>query len=387
MSKPRDWFRIEAKAADDTKTADVYIYDEIGESWWGGISPKSFVDQIAGLDVDQMTVHVNSPGGAAWDGITIMNALRSHKAKVDVIVDGLAASAASAIAMAGDTITMNRGAQMMIHDASGGAYGNAQFMEETAGILHKLSDSYADIYAAKTGGTREEWREAMKAESWYTAEEAVQAGLADEWDQTTEPDADAHARTFDMSAYKYPGRDHAPTPRLVAVVPKSPASTESGNPNTKEEVTMSDAFMAGVCERLGLTDAEATEEAVMTALEDALTKPADKPTVPEGAIVVDETAYKALQDDAAAGRKAMDAIDKSRRDAIIAEALKTGRITAESKDKWRAQLDKDEDGIAAIIQSMPENKVPVVEIGHADTITTADDALYGTVYGDKSKEA
>ncbi|MSS84975.1 peptidase [Actinomycetaceae bacterium WB03_NA08] len=381
---PRDWFRIEAKA-DGESSADVYIYDEIGESWWGGgIGPKALVDEISALDVDTLTVHINSPGGSAWDGVTIMNALRSHRAHVDVIVDGLAASAASVIAMSGDTITMNRGSQMMIHDASGGAYGNAEFLEETAAILHKLSNSYADIYAARAGGTREQWRAIMQAETWYTAEEAVDAGLADKWDGTEEDDLEATS-AFDLSRFRFKGRAHAPTPVFAATtaVEKNPASTESGKPNTKE-VTMSDAFLAGVRERLGLTDAEASEEAVMTALEEALTAPAPTKVLPEGAIVVDETAYAQLQDDAAAGRKAMDTIDAQRRDSIIADALKSGRITAESKDKWRAQLDNDEEGITAIIASMPKNTVPVEEIGHSDSLTSADDALYAKYSGEEA---
>ena len=375
----KPWFRVEAKANDESR-ADVYIYDEIGESWWGGIGPKALVDEISGLDVDALTVHINSPGGAAWDGITIMNALRAHKARVEVVVDGLCASAASMVAMAGDKIVMNRGSQMMIHDASGGCWGPASLMEETAAILHKLSDSYADVYAARAGGSRERWREAMRAETWYAAEEAVEAGLADEWDGTTEDSAEEAVAAFDLSRFRYSGRAHAPTPILAAtcVADEIPASTESGNPNEKE-VAMSDTFLAGVAGRLGLTDPEASEDAILVALDEALTAQAT-PTIPDGAIVVDKAAYAALQGDAAAGRKAMDAIDAGRRDAIIADALGTGRITAASKEAWRAQLDKDEEGIAAIIASMPENTVPVAEIGHSDALTSADDALYGAIY-------
>lgn len=127
---------------------------------------------------------------------------------------------------------------------------------------------------------------------------------------------------------------------------------------------------------------------MFAALDEVTTKAKAGTVVPEGALVVDKAAYAKLQDDATAGRKAMESIDATRRDGIIADALKTGRITAESKDKWRAQLDNDEEGIAAIIASMPANTVPVEEIGHADNLTSADDALYGNVYGqNKSEEA
>ena len=137
---------------------------------------------VAELDVDLIHLYVNSPGGSAWDGVAIMNALRRHRARVEVTVDWLAASAASLICMAGDHITMNASAQMMIHDASGLAWGNAQTMHDTAALLDKLSDSYADAYAKRAGGPRARWRDVMRLETWYTAEEAVLAGLADEWD-------------------------------------------------------------------------------------------------------------------------------------------------------------------------------------------------------------
>lgn len=383
---PRPWFRVEAKAS-DASTAQVYIYDEIGESrWGGGLAPKTLIDEITALDVDDLTVHINSPGGSAWDGIAIMNALRAHKARVHVVVDGLAASAASIVAMAGDTVTMDRGSQMMVHDASGGAWGPAETMEETAGILHKLSNSYADVYAKRAGGTREQWREAMQAETWYTAEEAVEAGLADKWDGTPAEDVEPTS-AFDLSRFKYKGRAHAPDPFLAAsaAVEQSPVSSEPGNTEEKEESPMSDTFKAGVRERLGITDAEASEEAVLAALDGALVKIDAAARVPDGAMVVDATAYKQLQADAAAGRQAMDQIDAARRDQIIADALASGRITAASRDQWRTQLDADEKGISALLAGMPANTVPVAEIGHSGKALDADEALYAKYMGESEE--
>ena len=381
---PRPWFRVEARAAADTTTmpaADVYIYDEIGDSWWGGIAPKALVDEITALDVESMTVHINSPGGAAWDGITIMNALRAHKAQVNVVVDGLAASAASAIAMAGDTITMNRGSQMMIHDASGGAWGNAQDLESVAGILHKLSDSLADVYAARAGGTREEWRAVMQAEAWYTAEEAVQAGLADAWDGSAEGDTVGAVASFDLSRFRFQGRAHAPTPQLAAHKP--PSSPEPGFPNQKEALAMSDALKAGLSARLGVTDAEISDEELLASLDEALAEQAETPTdpatvpaaaaaLPEGTVAIDSTVLAQLQQNAQRGAEARAEQDKARRDGIVADALKTGRITSASKDDWRARLDKDETGYADVLSSLPENTVPVEEIGHASAVVDDD---------------
>ena len=207
-----DWCRIEARFDDENAgEADIYIFDEIG--YWG-TTARDFAEQVADLNVGHITLHLNSPGGDAWDGVAIANVLRRHSAKVDVVVEGIAASAASLIAMAGEHITMAPSSMMMIHDASGFAWGNAETMRESAGILDKLSDSYADAYAKRAGGTSAEWREVMRAETWYTAEEAVLAGLADEWDESLPAVAHSafrHVRTMQHPRVVDP---QDPTPEL-----------------------------------------------------------------------------------------------------------------------------------------------------------------------------
>lgn len=381
QNPPKPWFRIEAKAQakDAPVTADVYIYDEIGESWWGGIAPKAFIDEINALDVDDLNVYINSPGGAAWDGIAIMNALRRHKANVHVTVDALAASAASMIAMAGDRITMNRGAELMIHDASGFAMGNAQTMEETAAILHKLSDSYADTYAERAGGSREHWRALMQAETWYTAEEAVEAGLADDW-----VDAKTDAASFDLSQFKHRGRASAPAPFVHAQASADrPNETLPAEPVGTIEKGRTMAFLDEIKARLGMS--EATEEEIMTAVEDLATRP--EATLPEGVQAIDASVLEQLQADAAAGREALAAQASERRERVVRAAMTEGRITASSADTWRAQLEKDEQGTAALLDLLPKNTVPVQEIGHTDETMTAEDALYGNLFGIEAKES
>lgn len=389
-----DWFKIQARAAEDEDapaSADVYIYDEIGERWYGGgVGARSMAQQLDELDVDTIYLHLNSPGGAAWDGITIMNALRRHKARVEVIVDGLAASAASVIAMAGDRIVMNRGAQMMIHDASGGAWGPAELMEETAEILHKLSDSIADVYAARAGEDRKHWRALMQAESWYTAEEAVAAGLADEWADAPSQTAENRAPVakFDPSLFSAAARANAPRVEF----PELPSSSEPGDPNQKEELIVSDTIKAGLRERLGVTDADASDETLLAALDQALEEQAENTaapaaSIPEGAVVMDAAALAELRENAALGAQARHEQERTRRDNIVDTALREGRIAASSRDSWRAQLDKDEEGITALLQSFPKNAVPVAEIGHSDTVNSAEDALYGAMYGSTEKEA
>lgn len=192
--QPTSWYRIE-NFIDRPDTAAIYIYEEIG--YWG-VEAADFVrdlQSVAGLNLE---VHINSPGGDVFDGLAIFNALKQHaeRAQVTVRIDGLAASAASFIAQAGDIVKISRNAQMMIHDASGMCWGNATDMQTMADLLNKCSDNIADIYAVKAGGTVEAWRAAMKAETWYTGLEAVAAGLADEIDgQPPSPSSRVRKRT------------------------------------------------------------------------------------------------------------------------------------------------------------------------------------------------
>lgn len=385
-----DWCRIEARASDEAgeSSADVYIYNEIG--YWG-TTAKDFAAQIADLDVDLINLYVNSPGGSAWDGVAIMNVLRRHRARVEVTVDGLAASAASLICMAGDHVVMAASAQMMIHDASGLAWGNAQTMHETAVLLDKLSDSYADAYAKRAGGSRTQWRDVMRAETWFTAEETVLAGLADEWDGSRES---AAAAAFDLTNFVYPGRSAAPAPTLPAAVASHipPASSEPGSTTQKELDDMSyESLTAGLRERLGITEASVSDESILSALDEALaeqTDPAAQPAaqVPEGLTLIDTSQLASLQ--ASAAR--IDTIERERaserREALVTAAVDDGRIPPARRDHWLAQLSADEEGMAPILAQLP-SVIPVTEIGHSDDVDTAEDAAYAKYYPTNEKGA
>lgn len=388
MKTARQWFNIAPpKAEAESATANVYIYAEIGDSFWGDtVSAREFTKEIAALDVDTLRVFINSPGGAAWDGITIMNALRRHRARIEVTVDGIAASAASIIAMAGDHISMNRGSEMMIHRASGFAYGNAQTMTETAEILVKLDDSLADVYQARAGHDRAHWVNLMDAETWFTAEEAVTAGLADEW-----VDAPAATASFDMSRFKFAARAQAPAPQLEA--PELPSSSEPGEPNRKEPLDMSDTLKAGLRERLGVTDANASEETLLAALDETLEERANDnpaPAIPANTSLIDSEVLANLQADAAQGRQAREEQNNARRDSIVNQAVQEGRIAPAARDAWRAQLDVNEEGTATLLNSLATNTIPVDELGHQPAEASGDDAAYYAMFPDErpnSKEA
>ncbi|WP_199572743.1 head maturation protease, ClpP-related [Streptomyces murinus] len=206
----QSWYRITNAAADE---AEVMLYDEVGG--WFGATADQFIADLRGVTAPNLRVRINSPGGSVFEGIAIANALRSHPANVTVQVDGIAASIASVIAMAGDRIEMAPNTMLMIHDASGMCMGNAADMAEMAELLDLISDNIADAYAARAGGTRDDWRALMRNETWYLPDDAVQAGLADAAVQTpkqgdpTEPDeTEAEpdmARAFDLAAFGYTG--------------------------------------------------------------------------------------------------------------------------------------------------------------------------------------
>ncbi len=182
----RAWFRIydagtglAGKVRNNAATR-IDIYEEIG-GW--GMSAQRFVDQLREVATAHIELHVNSPGGSVFDGVAIYNSLVQHPAQVTAYVDGLAASAASFIVQAADEIVMNPGSMMMVHDAIGMTWGNAFDHRTMADLLAQVSDSIADLYAARAGGEPAAWRAVMEENGgegrWYTSREAVDAGLAD----------------------------------------------------------------------------------------------------------------------------------------------------------------------------------------------------------------
>jgi ATP-dependent Clp endopeptidase proteolytic subunit ClpP len=198
----------------DGTTAVLRLYDPV-DSWdeFYGVSAKEFAQALDELpsNITEIRLHINSPGGDVFDGVAIVNALRSHPARVVAVVDGLAASAASFIATSADETIMSPNSELMIHDAWGLCVGNAAEMIAMAEMLDHISVNIATMYADKAGGTVDEWRAAMEKESWYSADEAVAAGLADSVGGPAAPDAEASAR-YDLSIFTYAGRSAAPAP-------------------------------------------------------------------------------------------------------------------------------------------------------------------------------
>lgn len=171
----QSWYSIKAKAND---TAEISIYDEIG--YWG-ITAKSFSKDLKALgnNLKQINLHIHSPGGDVFDGIAIYNLLKNHPANVTVYIDGLAASMASVIAMAGNEVIMPENAMMMIHKPWGIQGGDADDMRKYADLLDKVENTLIPAYASKTGKTPEELAEMLSAETWLNGKECVEQGFAD----------------------------------------------------------------------------------------------------------------------------------------------------------------------------------------------------------------
>lgn len=160
---------------------EIFIYDDIGPEWMGLVGAKSVLAELGKIGKGKpVTVRINSPGGDVVEAQAIYNAFRRHEGTVTVEVDGLAASAASFIAMAGDKIRIAENAMFMIHRAWSVSVGNAADMRATADVLDKFDGIIADTYAARSKQEREKIDELLAAETWLTAAESVELGLADE---------------------------------------------------------------------------------------------------------------------------------------------------------------------------------------------------------------
>jgi ATP-dependent Clp protease protease subunit len=168
-------YSIRAKA----DAAEIYIYEDVGAGWFGGVSAKDFAADLKALgSVSQIALRINSYGGEVFDGLAIYRQLAEHPAHITSHIDGIAASIASVIAMAGDTIEIAEAGFMMIHPAQGGCMGCADDMRQMADLLDTITASIADVYVARTGQTASDVLTMMEAETWLTAQDCVDKGFA-----------------------------------------------------------------------------------------------------------------------------------------------------------------------------------------------------------------
>jgi len=188
---PRSWYKVSNKSGE---TPEIFIYDEIG-GW--GIWAVDLINKLKDIDAPRIRVRIHSPGGFVSEGVAIFNALRKHSAKIDVEIDSIAASIASVVAMAGDTISIASNALMMIHNPWGGAVGTAEDMRKAAEVMDKFKETIVTSYANRTGIDAAEIEKMMDEETWFTASEALAAGfvdMIDEVDESSQPSNSFHGR-------------------------------------------------------------------------------------------------------------------------------------------------------------------------------------------------
>lgn len=221
------------RAAAEPGVGELLLYGVISDvSWFGDeVTPKQFWDDLQKLgDIKELRVYINSPGGDVFAGQAIHSMLRRHPATVVTYIDGLAASAASVVAMAGDRVIMPRNAMLMIHNPWTIAWGDANEFRRIADELDKIRESLVTVYEDKTGLDRDRIIGMLDAETWMTAEEAHELGFADEIEEAKQVAASVagpgrlivNGVEIDLSRYRNP-----PKVLVAAAGPAPPEAPEA----------------------------------------------------------------------------------------------------------------------------------------------------------------
>ena len=219
---------------EEEKTAELILYGSIGsDEYWDDISDKVFKQDIENLgDVENITLHINSPGGSVFSAVAIANTLKNHKAKITANIDGLAASAATIITSACDTVRMPKNALFMVHNPITFAYGNNQDMQKTLEMLNKVKNSIIETYLNKAKTDKETLSELMDNETWMSAEEAEEYGFVDEiLDESVEKEVIENKliinnMAFDISRFKNFKEKKNQDPRVINISVNSTGSPE-----------------------------------------------------------------------------------------------------------------------------------------------------------------
>lgn len=226
---------------EEENSADMILYGTIGsDEWWDDICDKTFKEEIANLgEVENINLHINSPGGSVFAAVAIANTLKNHKAKIIAFIDGLAASAATIITSACDVVKMPKNALFMIHNPLTWAYGDKQELEKTGILLDKVKDSILETYLAKAKDkTKEELSALMDEEKWFNAEEAKEFGFIDEIVGEMEKPQNVNnllivnSLAFDISKFK-----NFPTSKTTELATTA-EPTQNTVTNTVEEMTV-----------------------------------------------------------------------------------------------------------------------------------------------------
>lgn len=396
------WYEFKNLAEGET-VAQIDIYDEI--DWLWGVTSRDFRNELKALpdSVTTIDLHINSPGGDVYEAIAIMNCLRQHDAQVITTVDGYAASSAGFIAVgASDKLIVAENAEIMAHLPWAIMIGDANDMRKMADDLERIGKNIASIFVARAGGSVDEWMEVLTAETWWSAEESVEAGIADEVLKAPKRDGkDSAKNRFDLSVFNHAGRSQAPAPRIPQARNETPQPVEAEVTNGKEPTVAT--LSESVLQKLGL-DADADEAAIEAAIDELTSEDSGdgdgdgegasatqtEPSVEQvaavaakyGLTVMDKAVAEQLSAQAREGAEARAQQIREQDDAVIRDALQKGKILPANKAEWRKNLESNREGITALLASMPENKaLAVAEVGHGvDNQASQEDAEMAAVY-------
>jgi ATP-dependent Clp protease, protease subunit len=332
----KSFSRLSASAAN---IGELYIYDAIGAGWFGdGLTATKVAEALAEMqDAAELRVYINSPGGSVFEGVAIFNLIKRFEGTKTVFVDGIAASIASVIALAGDRIITAPNAQWMVHEPSDGCYGTAEDLRKTAERVDGIRSIMVDTYVERTRQKREDVEAWMKAETWLDAKLAKERGFSDE--TAGEERATAFGAGFSLLA-KY--RNTPESLRAVAMAASAPPPPAP--PAPKENIAMLKQLIAmlGLAESATEADVQAALTKHMQASHTAGQQLASvlaatgKGSADEAVAVV--AALKAGSEQATklsaelAELKA--ANEKTERDALVAKALTDGKLTPAMAEKW-----------------------------------------------------
>lgn len=400
--EPRPWYSVQNAAGN---AAAIEIYDDIIP--FIGVNAADFRNELQALGdgIETINLHIHSRGGNVYEALAIMNTLRQHDARVVTTVDSLAASAAGFIAVgASDELIIAENAELMAHLPWALVVGDAADMRKQADRLDQIGNNIASIFAERAGGTVDEWMQVLTEETWWSAQEAVDAGIADRVLKAPKRKAaagkPAAKNSFDLSVFNHAGRSNAPAPRNPQAHNQTPPPVEAEADKGKEPTV---ALSESVLQKLGLeadADDSAIEEAINKLAEEKPTvvvnnADAAEPTAEDitrvadkfGLTVMDKAVHDQLVADARDGREARAQQLREANDHVITEALAAGKISPASADTWRKGLEENRDQTVALLATLPENKLPVDEIGHGvsrDDEEPADagkEAIFASVTG------
>lgn len=341
------WFSVKNAASKD-EPVEILIYGTIGKDYYDstGVGAEEFATALNEIPkTATILLRIHSPGGSVWDGLAIYHMILARRENVIAQIDGVAFSAASFIAMAAGKVRMPSTGRMMIHDASGITYGNAEEMRKLADLLDQESDNIANIYAKKTGKTAKKIRQLMQEETWMTGTEAKAQGFADEV-----TDAKVENCNFDLSVFRRvpdslgnpPNQNSAPAHAPEAGAPPNspaPVLTNVATPLMKRETLIS------VLNKHGIKfEATATDEQLVALVD---TIPATPPIAshtapPSHPVAAVDPSVLILTNELATIRAERNAEKKLRVEAAVKAAVDAGQITATSAPSWTTRAIADE---------------------------------------------